>query len=76
MYTAKNKMSGRIAARSLSEKAFNFYANLHPFDLFAYENDGEQRFSYRGCIGAADGLTFDELQGVFESLADLFPETM
>ena len=45
-------------------------------DLFAYENDGEQRFSYRGCIGAADGLTFDELQGVFESLADLFPETM
>ena len=71
-YTAEMKMSGRIAARSLSKKAFDVYASLRPFTLYEYVKDGEKLYAYRGCIGNADGLNFLELQGVFETLADMF----
>ncbi|MCM1039843.1 MAG: hypothetical protein NC434_11015 [Ruminococcus sp.] len=32
--------------------------------------NGEKLYSYTGCLGDSEGITFEELQADFESLAD------
>lgn len=67
-YTNKMAMAGRIAAQKMNKKAFNFYARLSPFTLYEYDTPDGKRYSYRGVIGDMDGLTFLELERVFEEL--------
>ncbi len=72
-YTSKMALAGRVAAQKMSKRAFNFYARLSPFTLYEYDTDDGKRYSYRGMIGDADGLTFAELETLFEDLSRLLP---
>ena len=70
-YTNTMKINGEIAARSLSEKARDFYVDTDPLNVYEYEDaDGMKLYAYDGCFGSAEGLTFEELQRVFEDMQD------
>lgn len=72
--TDSMKRNGELAMRSASEKAIGLYESTDPLVVFEYEDDEEKKYGYDGCIGYADGLTFDELNKEFEDLFDEFSE--
>ena len=63
----KNK-NGELAIRSLSDKAAEFYNGTDPLDVFEYEKDGAKLYAYTGAFGERDGMTFEELERVFEEM--------
>lgn len=67
-YTKQMALAGRVAAQKMSKSAFNFYSKLNPFTLYEYDTPDGKRYAYSGMIGDRDGLTFLELEGIFEEL--------
>lgn len=73
-YTNSMEVNGELACRSLSSKALNIYESTDPFKVYEYEEDGEKRYAYDGCLGSSEGMTFDELQSNLEAIADEIEE--
>lgn len=62
------KVAGKMATRSLSDKAAEFYNGTDPLDVFEYEKDGAKLYAYTGAFGERDGMTFEELESDFEEM--------
>lgn len=69
-YTNSQKIAGEMACRDLSQKALDFYTTTDPLKVYEYEADEGKRYAYTGAIGDKDGLTFEELQEIFEEWHD------
>ena len=70
-YTNKMKIDGEFAMADLSKKAMDLYTNTDPLVVYEYEDsDGNKLYSFDGCLGSGEGLTFEELQDTFEELHD------
>ena len=69
-FSNKQKVAGEIAVRGLSDKAFEFYSDITPIDVYEYDKDGMKLYAYSGVFGDRDGMTFDELEQDFEEMAD------
>ena len=68
--TIKEKQNGELAMRGLSFKADWFYGGADPLTVAEYEEDDKTLYAIRGCLGDKDGITFEELQEMFEDWAD------
>ncbi|MBQ9887266.1 MAG: hypothetical protein IJM37_10495 [Lachnospiraceae bacterium] len=67
-FTPECKAAGELACRSLSSKAYSFYCNTAP--LAVYEVGLRWKHYYiRGVINK-DYISFEEMQELFEELAD------
>lgn len=73
-FSNKQKVSGEMAMRGLSFKAFEFYSNITPLDVYEYERDGMKLYAYSGVFGDREGMTFDELEQDFEEMVDEMEE--
>lgn len=62
------KVAGKMATRSLSDKAAEFYNGTDPLDVFEYEENGAKLYAYSGAFGERDGMTFEELESDFEEM--------
>lgn len=69
-FSNKQKVAGEMAVRGLSNKAFEFYSNIEPLDVYEYEKDGMKLYAYSGVFGDREHMTFDELEQDFEEMAD------
>lgn len=71
-FTNRMKANGEMAMRTASEKARKFYDETDPLNVYEYEGkDGSTLYAYTGCFGDREGLTFEELQEMFENLQTL-----
>lgn len=73
-FTVKEKINGELAARNLSDKAYNFYVNTDPLTVYEYETENGKMYAYDSCGLIVSGLTFAELQTELEELFDEFNE--
>lgn len=71
--TYKKKIAAELSLRSLSKKAFDFYTDTDPLDVYEYETEDGTRYDVTGCF-TYTGLTFKELEQEFEMLAEEFVE--
>lgn len=59
----------------MSEKAREFYNGCSPLSVYEYTDENENKlYAYDGCLGEDEGLTFEELEKMFEELAGQMEE--
>lgn len=69
-FNNKQKVAGEMAMKGLSDKAFEFYSDITPLDVFKYERDGMKLYAYSGVFGDRENMSFGELEQDFEEMAD------
>lgn len=75
-FTAKEKINGELAARNLSDKAYNFYVNTDPLTVYEYGTENGTRYAYNSCDSVVSDLTFAELQNELEELQESFLDSI
>ena len=71
-YTISMKIKGEMACRSLNAEAQAFYCGTDPLTVYGYEKDGEELYDvalFQQEVNF-EGLTFEELEKLFEEYAD------
>ena len=68
--TSAQKAAGEMAVRGMSAKAQDFYSGTDPLAVYEYDTEDGKRYDVTGCLGDSEGLTFEELEELFESWAD------
>lgn len=74
-FTISEKRAGEMTVGRMCDKAQDFYSGTDPLAVYEYEDEDENEnpikmYAIRGCIGDRDGMTFDELEKLFEGLHD------
>lgn len=62
------KVAGELAMRAASFEAWKFYVSTEPLQVYEYETEDGKRYAYEGVFGENDGMTFEELQNLFEEI--------
>lgn len=68
------KINGEMAVRSLSDKARAVYNDTDPLAVYEYEQDGTKLYAYTGALGEGEDLTFEQLNQMFEDVADEYTD--
>lgn len=69
-YTYNMKVQGELAMRSASDVAQRLYESTDPLTVYEYRDaEDQKRYAYTGCLGEAEGLTFEELVKTLEEIA-------
>lgn len=74
-FATGEKRAGEMAVRRMRDKAQKFYSETDPLAVYEYEDEDENEepvklCAIRGCIGDRDGMTFEQLEKLFEGLHD------